>query len=144
MQSVAKQIAQQLRSGDVITLNGEVGAGKTSFAGALIKAIVMGSPEVTSPTFTLMQSYPVQLADGKREIIWHLDLYRLVYEQEAAMLGLEELWGHIVLIEWPQLIQKMLPQSHLAVTFDFDVPDQTRTLGFTGDSVWQTRLKGLT
>ncbi len=141
MQSLAQTFATQLRAGDIVTLSGEVGAGKTSFARALIKSIAEDASDVTSPTFNLMQSYTIVLS-GKRETLWHLDLYRLKHISEANELGLEELWPHITLIEWPQIIAPLLP-AHLDIAFDFGDSSQTRSLVFRGNDAWRQRLEAL-
>jgi tRNA threonylcarbamoyladenosine biosynthesis protein TsaE len=143
MQSLAQHIALLLCPRDVVTLRGEVGAGKTSFARALIDKVAVTATEVTSPTFTLMQAYDVKLSNGATCTLWHLDLYRLEREKEAEMLGLEELWDQIVLIEWPELIEKRLPAQCLDIRLDFDVSGQARSLILRGNDVWQKRLEKL-
>ncbi len=141
MESLAERFAGQLRAGDVITFSGEVGAGKTTFARALIRAMSSAALEVTSPTFTLMQSYDVTLKGNIPAALWHLDLYRLKHRDEAEALGLRELWPHIVLIEWPDIIESLLPEERLKILFDFGVTDDTRTLYFYGNEAWRNRLE---
>lgn len=141
MQSCARLLAEDLQPGDTITLTGEVGSGKTTFARALIGAIATNAPEVTSPTFTLMQSYDVRQADGTHHILWHLDLYRLNAAEEATALGLDELWSNIVLIEWPEIIQPALPRKRLDISFDFGKNHDTRSLEFSGDETWAARIR---
>lgn len=143
MQLIARFLAGKLRAGDIITLSGEVGAGKTTFARGLIGAIAPVSVEVTSPTFNLMQSYDVTLAGGGMETLWHLDLYRLKRREEAEELGLRELWPHITLIEWPEIIAEMLPPQRLDVAFDFGENDNTRSLELSGDEEWQKRINSI-
>jgi tRNA threonylcarbamoyl adenosine modification protein YjeE len=143
MQHVAKCIAYILQKGDVITLSGEVGSGKTTFARALIGHISTTSVEVTSPTFTLMQSYDVKLKDDSQETLWHLDLYRLKNRTEAEELGMPELWPHVTLIEWPEIINDMLPGNRLNIAFDFGKSRETRTLTISGNKKWQNRLQNI-
>jgi tRNA threonylcarbamoyl adenosine modification protein YjeE len=143
MESLAVALADLLAAGDAVTLRGEVGAGKTTFARALIHAIACGAPEVTSPTFNLMQSYDVMLKHDKPEALWHLDLYRLEHANELAALGLEELWPHIVLIEWPEVAAGSLPGDRLDIAFSFDDSQSTRSLTFAGNDAWRERLDGL-
>ena len=72
-----RRLAEALRRGDVVALKGGLGVGKTTLARAIVAAAL--SPDfddVPSPTFTLVQTYPVELADGPAEL-WHFDLYRL-------------------------------------------------------------------
>ncbi len=96
---LARVMAAVLKPGDVIALEGPVGAGKTHFARAFIRARQGdAAEEVPSPTFTLVQTY----ADPLGTEIWHADLYRLTHPDELVELGLDEAMRHgIVLIEWP-------------------------------------------
>lgn len=141
MQALAKAFALRLKPQDVVTLEGDLGSGKTTFARALITALSPAEVEVTSPTFSLMQPYDVKLADGSAERLWHLDLYRIEDAAELAALGLEELWPHIALIEWPSIAAGVLPQERLNITFNFAA--EGRTLAFYGNDAWRQRLKAL-
>lgn len=108
-------MAQALRPGDVVLLRGEIGAGKTTWVGALARAL--GVPTlVTSPTFSLVHHYI-----GGRLPLWHADLYRIEHGAELAQLGLDELLdgGGVVCVEWPdrwmEQWSKFRPPSHLAL-----------------------------
>ena len=96
---LARVMAAVLKPGDVVALEGPVGAGKTHFARAFIRARQGDLAEdVPSPTFTLVQTY----ADPAGTEIWHADLYRLTHPDEMAELGLDQaMTDSIVLIEWP-------------------------------------------
>ena len=96
---LARVMAAVLKPGDVIALQGAVGAGKTHFARAFIRARQGATAEdVPSPTFTLVQTYD----DPMGTEIWHADLYRLSHPDELVELGLDEaMRDSIVLIEWP-------------------------------------------
>src|SRR6202162_3228197 len=99
----AARVAALARPGDVIALKGELGAGKTSFARAFIRARG-GDEEVPSPTFTLAQVY--ELADAA---VWHFDCYRLRDPEEAWELGIEDAFRDgISLIEWPERLRPLL------------------------------------
>jgi tRNA threonylcarbamoyl adenosine modification protein YjeE len=107
-------IAAALEPGDLITLSGDLGAGKTTFARALIRYIA-GDPtiEVPSPTFTLMQIYELP-----RLPIVHADLYRLSGTSELAELGFDDLpEGAVVLLEWPDRAGGFLPPDRFDITF---------------------------
>ena len=145
MDHIAERIALVCLPGDVITLRGDLGAGKTSFARAFIRSITPAPEvaEVTSPTFNLMQSYEVMLATGARDILWHLDLYRLEGESEADALGMEELEKHIMLIEWPEIIEKRLPRQRLDINIDFGRNDNERSLIIAANGTWPKRLASL-
>lgn len=97
--ALAVTLARELKRGDMVALSGELGTGKTTFAQFLIEALGGGS-NVTSPTFTLLQTYPVTLADGSTCELHHYDLYRIEHPRELAELGMEE--APLALIEWPE------------------------------------------
>jgi tRNA A37 threonylcarbamoyladenosine biosynthesis protein TsaE len=86
----------------------------------------------------------VVVRGNKPEILWHLDLYRLEHEQETEALGLDELWSHIVLIEWPKVAARFLPENTLDIAFEFGKSSETRMLTFSGNDAWRDRLAGLT
>jgi tRNA threonylcarbamoyl adenosine modification protein YjeE len=95
----AADIAKTLKRGDVVALAGELGTGKTTFVQFLVAAMKGGSG-VTSPTFTLLQTYPVTLADGSACELHHYDLYRITHPRELEELGLED--APLAVIEWPE------------------------------------------
>lgn len=106
-------IAAAIEPGDLITLSGDLGAGKTTFARALIRHLA-GDPEVEvpSPTFTLMQSYDLP---GLQLV--HADLYRVTGSSELAELGFDDLPpGAVILLEWPDRAAAFLPSDRLDIT----------------------------
>jgi tRNA threonylcarbamoyl adenosine modification protein YjeE len=110
---LGEDIAAALRVGDVLALEGDLGAGKTTLARGLIRAL-SGDPDmdVPSPTFTLVQSY-----DGRLPVA-HLDLYRLSAPDELDELGLDEaLAAGVAIIEWPDRAGDRLPADaiHIAL-----------------------------
>jgi tRNA threonylcarbamoyladenosine biosynthesis protein TsaE len=115
---LARLIAPFLGAGDVILLEGPIGAGKTHFARSLIQARlaeVGRTEDVPSPTFTLVQIYDVDNAE-----IWHADLYRLTQAGEVVELGLAEAFETaICLVEWPERLGDLLPANALTVTLSY-------------------------
>ncbi len=133
--ALAARLAALARPGDVIALSGELGAGKTSFARAFIRARG-GDETVPSPTFTLVQTY--DLSGGA---VWHFDLYRLRHAEEAWELGIEEAFEEgISLIEWPERLGPLLPARHLLVALDFAAAPGARRATLSGDGDWAARL----
>jgi len=117
-------LAARLKPGDIVGLKGELGAGKTTLARAILRA-ASDDPDliVPSPTFTLVEVY-----ETPRGSYWHFDLYRLEAPEQIYELGWEEaLAGGIVLIEWPERLGHLLPR-HLSVTLEADGDDSRRAL----------------
>jgi tRNA threonylcarbamoyl adenosine modification protein YjeE len=110
----AAEIANALEPGNMVTLSGDLGAGKTTFARALIRFLAGdASIPVPSPTFTLMQSY-----DLPRFPLVHADLYRLSGADELTELGLDDLAdGAVVLMEWPDRAGGRLPANRIDLSF---------------------------
>jgi len=109
---LAVDIANSLAPGDLVTLSGDLGAGKTTFARALIRYLAKDPAiEVPSPTFTLMQVY-----DLPQFPVVHADLFRLSGSAELAELGLDDLpEGAVVLVEWPDRAAGFLPADRMDV-----------------------------
>ena len=134
--AIAAAIAGVSRSGDLIVLAGEMGAGKTAFAKGFGAALGVTEP-ITSPTFTLVHSY-----DAGKLTLHHADIYRLSTHNEVADLALAELleYDGIVLVEWGDVVAGALG-DHLLVQLDHDFDDQDVrevTVGGVGRS-WATR-----
>lgn len=107
---VGAALAPLLLPGDVISLSGDLGAGKTVFVQGLVTALGAGE-RVTSPTFTLVQEY-----DARYPVV-HLDVYRLESFQEVIDLGFEELLdpGAILIVEWGEAVRPLLPMRYLQI-----------------------------
>lgn len=132
--------APRLGAGDVLAMSGPLGAGKSVFARALIRArlaAVGRDEDVPSPTFTLVQTYE---AGGLT--IWHADLYRLTTAEEMWELGLDEAFGDaLCLIEWPGLVAATLPAGMLHLSLDHGAEAGTRHLRVASrDPSWAARL----
>ncbi len=129
------RLAAVVRPGDVIALLGDLGAGKSTLARALIQALAGPDTEVPSPTFTLVQTYATPgLA------VWHFDLYRLEDPGEARELGLEEAAEGLSVIEWPERLGRDLPHTRLEVRLSFEGTGRIAHLTDCDD--WSTRLDG--
>jgi tRNA threonylcarbamoyladenosine biosynthesis protein TsaE len=94
--SLGAALARVARAGDVITLGGPLGVGKTALSRGFIRALGHEG-EVPSPTFALVQPY-----DELDPPVWHVDLYRIENADELSELGLEDSSGGILLVEWPE------------------------------------------
>lgn len=134
--AVAGRLAAEVRPGDVITLVGPLGAGKTRFAGGL--AAGLGVEErVVSPSFVLMREY----RSGFLPVV-HVDVYRLGSINEFDDLEVfERAADGVLVIEWGEAVSAMLPPDHLAVTFEPD-PNGARTLHFAPSGTWSDRDLG--
>lgn len=114
----AAQLARAATAPLSIALSGPLGAGKTSFARALLRALGHQGP-VRSPTYTLVEQYPVDAG-----LVWHLDLYRLGSAEEADWLGLHDFdpLSDWLLVEWPQRAAGHLPAPDLTLQLDYAEP----------------------
>lgn len=117
---LGRRLAALARPGDVVLLEGPIGAGKSSLARAFIRERLGAGEEVPSPTFTLVQVYddPGQGEGGGTEI-WHADLYRLTHPDEVWELGLDQAFeSAICLVEWPDRLGRHLPQGALRIRLE--------------------------
>ena len=136
----AAKLGQRLRPGDVILLEGDVGAGKTHFARALIQSLMDRPEDVPSPTFTLVQTY-----ETDRGSIWHADLYRLTSVHEVEELGLIEAFDTaICLVEWPDRLGELWPADALHLRMDPGAADMAREVTLVWNAgIWGELLQGL-
>jgi N-acetylmuramate 1-kinase len=139
IQGLAADVASLAGQGDLVTLSGGLGAGKTAFARALIRLLTGEQDiEVPSPAFTLMQMY-----EGLNFPILHADFYRIEKPGELLELGFEEATdGALVLVEWPERADGFLEASRLDIEFSLD-PDQGpgyRAVTLTGSGLFAARL----
>ena len=133
-------IAAALEPGDLVTLSGDLGAGKTTFARAMIRTLA-DDPDipVPSPTFTLIQTY-----DLPRFPVVHADLYRLEGPGELAELGFDDLpKDAVVLLEWPDRAAGFLPPNRLDVAFTLDAKagPEARNVRITGYGAFAARAE---
>jgi tRNA threonylcarbamoyladenosine biosynthesis protein TsaE len=134
-EALGSRLATACRTGDLIALSGDLGAGKSTLARALIRHLAGAEIDVPSPTFTLVQTY-----ETPGLAVWHFDLYRLDRPGEARELGLTEAVDGLALIEWPERLGSYLPQTRLDVSLDFS-PDG-RIAHLTDHHDWSTRIHG--
>jgi N-acetylmuramate 1-kinase len=131
MHRLVVDIAAAIEPGDLVTLSGDLGAGKTTFARALIRHLAGDEQmEVPSPTFTLVQSY-----DLPRFTIAHGDLYRVTGSSELAELGFDDLpEGAVILLEWPDRAAAFLPKDRLDLTITLapQLGPEVRNVRITG------------
>lgn len=131
--ALAARIAAGLRVGDCVALKGELGAGKTTLARAILQRLGV-TEHVPSPTFTLVQAY-----ETARGPVFHFDLYRVENALELEELGFDEaLDTGIVLVEWPERAGSRLPVT-LSVALEM-APGQERSATISGGSYWATFL----
>ena len=110
----AKQCAQQAKPGDIFTLHGTLGMGKSVFSRGFIRELMQEDVDVPSPTFTLVQTY-----ETSQGTIWHFDLYRIEDPEEIYEIGWEEaLDNGICLIEWPERLGALIPPTRKEIVFE--------------------------
>ncbi len=128
-QTLGAALAAILRPGDALCLTGPLGAGKSTLARALIRALTTPNEEVPSPTFTLVQFYQTTAF-----ALAHFDLYRLSDPDEAYEIGLDEaLDDGVALIEWPQRLEGRLPANRLDIDIALDDDARCVTITRHGD-----------
>jgi tRNA threonylcarbamoyladenosine biosynthesis protein TsaE len=133
-EALAARLATRARAGDAILLEGPLGAGKSALARAFLRAASADPAlEVPSPTFTLVQSYP--LPGGLTA--HHFDLYRLDGPDGLHELGWEEAREGIVLVEWPSRLGALTPAGALRITLEPGEAEDARLATLEG---WEGRL----
>jgi len=137
-ESLGAALAPLLRRGDVVCLQGDLGAGKTTLARGLLRTLA-GDPDmdVPSPTFTLVEVYEFPALS-----VWHFDLYRLKQPEDAWELGLEQALGEAAsLIEWPERLGTLLPAQRLEIRLSAD--GAGRRADLAGSAGWRDRISDL-
>ena len=124
-QKLGELLAMELKGGKVICMEGDLGAGKTTFTQGLLKGLKVKGP-YTSPTFVVMKEYK-----KKDKNIYHIDAYR-INENDLLNLGWEELISNpknIIIVEWSERVKKILPKDSIKIKFDW-VDEQQRKITF--------------
>ena len=121
--AISKALISEMGNERIFAFEGKMGAGKTTFIKALCKTLGVAET-VSSPTFALVNEY----ADADRNSIFHFDFYRIKKPEEVFDIGYEEYFfgGDYCFIEWPELVEHLLPQSYVKV--DIDVRDDESRL----------------
>lgn len=131
-----KFLASKLKKGDIVVLSGDLGSGKTKLTEGILSYFNL-QDEISSPTFTIVNEYT-----SKTNNIYHFDVYRLEDETEFYAIGGEEYFSKgICIIEWGEIIESILPDNYLKITFsrDFENEDvRNLELNFVG----KFRLRG--
>jgi tRNA threonylcarbamoyladenosine biosynthesis protein TsaE len=141
-QKLGLELASTLKGGEVIALHGDLGSGKTTFVQGLAEGLGI-KQRIISPTFIIMRTYVIPDSDpgstsldsglrrndrnGKN--FFHVDLYRIETERDVEGLGLLELIGdseNIVVIEWPEKIGHLLPETRIDISFEYIGDDKRR------------------
>lgn len=120
----------------VVTLGGELGAGKTTLARAICRGYGV-TDEVTSPTFTLVHEY-----HGARSPVYHLDLYRLKGPDDLPNIGWDDILSAeaLILIEWPERAAELLPLDHVPILLQHLPDDPERRLLYAGGHVGERKF----
>lgn len=146
--ALAAALARQLQSGDVLALEGELGAGKTCFVRGLAQGLGLNPASVSSPTFVIVQEYSPR-HDSKREpslTLIHIDAYRLNGPDDLETIGFSELLEQpnaILAIEWPSRIASALPRRRINVEFAHTGAHE-RLVRITAPPEIENRLRNLT
>ena len=131
-EELAKRLATQLKSGDVLALHGDLGSGKTTFTSYLVSALGI-EKRVQSPTFVILRRYAAEgvgRSGGEVQAVNHLDLYRIQSREEVEDLGLSDLFSEpnsITVIEWPEVAEEFLPENVTKISFEY-VDENTRRI----------------
>lgn len=109
----------------VFTFNAPMGAGKTTFIKEIATALGV-QENMSSPTYAIVNQYQTNIGD----VVYHMDLYRLENIDEALEIGIEEYLysGHYVFIEWPAIINKLLPTEYINITIEVTGPSSRRLI----------------
>lgn len=131
---LAKDFAQRLRPSDVVCLEGDLGAGKTTFTQGLAAALG-AKGRVASPTFCIVREHPISdVAGDSPSMLVHMDLYRLNGEDDVEAIGWDDYLarGAVIVVEWPERAGSLIPNNAYRIKFSHCMgeSDETRLVGF--------------
>jgi tRNA threonylcarbamoyladenosine biosynthesis protein TsaE len=138
LQQWGKALAGHLQTADIVLLQGDLGAGKTTLARALVQGLCGATTIVPSPTFTLVQTY-----QSSRGMVFHFDLYRLPANQPQQIYELgwdDALLDGISLVEWPERLGVLAPKHALMLDLTPTTCGQYRTITASGNLNWQAKV----
>ena len=123
---VARQFASELKPGDIVCLEGDLGAGKTTFTQGLA-AFLGAKRAVTSPTFCLVVEHPTE-----KFLLVHMDLYRLQDADDVLTIGWEDYLarGAVLFVEWPDRAGDLIPANAWHLSFTLGETEESRTITF--------------
>lgn len=128
LDDVASSLAKMFKGGDIVLFSAEMGSGKTTLISKLAKALGVET-QVTSPTFAIVESYPLNDPVNSIEQLIHIDTYRLTHVNELYDLGFETIFAENALtgIEWVDRIEAFIDKGHFVVSID-EVDEDTRNI----------------
>jgi tRNA threonylcarbamoyladenosine biosynthesis protein TsaE len=134
--SWGERLGRAARPPLVVTISGDLGAGKTTLASAICRGYGV-TERVTSPTFALVHEYAAE-----RSIVYHLDLYRLAEPEELVQLGWDEIMNAeaLILVEWPERAGALLPADHLPIILAHPDEDPSRRVLYAGGHVGEQKF----
>ncbi len=127
---IGKTFAESLHPGDIVSLSGELGAGKTEFTKGICDYFGVEGI-VSSPTFTIINQYFGNDADDEEITIYHVDLYRISSAGELAEIGFQECMyteNAIKIVEWPENAGELMPQSQWEISIVFDAENDNNRI----------------
>src|SRR5665647_2061189 len=136
-EQIGQELAKYLRSGDILTLDGDLGAGKTALTRGIARGLGLTS-HVSSPTFTIVMEHPAE-KDGQLSL-FHFDVYRLVNGDDFLDSGLDEYFDQkgVSVLEWGKLVADVLPDDILRISMQGT--DEVRTIDIIFPEVRRTEL----